>query len=143
MPSGYKNNPPPGQKWCPACKSHKQMQEFPRNRATKDGLATYCKPCHTRIMRANRAKHHGSPRNYWLKRRYGIDVVTTSWLVLQQDNLCALCVTGSPKHVDHNHTTGTVRGILCFNCNRGIAKFDEDPVIMKRAIEYLSGVGPR
>ena len=74
---------------------------------------------------------------------YSTDVLTVNWLVLQQNNLCAMCAGGEPRHVDHNHTTGTVRGILCFNCNRGIAKFDEDPVIMRRAIDYLSSVGPR
>jgi hypothetical protein len=55
-----------------------------RNRSTKDGFANYCKPCHNRIMRANRLKHHGSTRSFHLKRRYGIDDVTVNWLVLQQ-----------------------------------------------------------
>jgi hypothetical protein len=88
-------------------------------------------------MRANRIKHHGSTRNFWLKRRYGVDAVTVEWLILQQGDVCALCGTGKPEHVDHDHVTGVVRGILCFNCNRGIAKFMEDVDVMKRAIRYL------
>jgi hypothetical protein len=88
-------------------------------------------------MRTNRQKQHGSVPNFHLKRRYGIDGVTVEWLILQQNGACALCQTGKPEHVDHNHATGSVRGILCFNCNRGIAKFGEDAALMKRAIDYL------
>lgn len=129
---------PAGHKWCPACKAQKGIDAFPRNRAAKDGLAQYCKPCHNRISRANREKHHGSNRNFWLKRRYGVGDVTVNWFVLQQRSLCALCLAGKPEHVDHNHATGSVRGILCFNCNRGIAKFAEDTELMDRAIDYLN-----
>lgn len=142
MPRGYKSNSPPGHRWCPSCKQHKTVDDFPRNRSSKDGLAAYCKPCHNRISRANREKHHGSARNFHLKRRYGTDAVTVEWLILQQASLCALCLTGKPEHVDHNHSTGSVRGILCFNCNRGISKFAEDTDVMKRAIEYLKSTEP-
>jgi len=40
-------------------------------------------------------------------------------------------------HVDHNHTTGIVRGILCSKCNQGIGLFMENKNILKSAIEYL------
>lgn len=129
-------------KWCPACKMYKSAGAFPRNRAKKDGLAAYCKPCHNRIMKANKERRHGSERNYLLKHRYSIDEVTVNWLVLQQRDLCALCLAARPHHVDHDHATGSVRGILCFNCNRGIAKFAEDTHLMKRAIEYLQRTKP-
>jgi hypothetical protein len=124
-------------KRCPACDSLKEIIDFPRNRSNKDGLATYCKPCHNRIMRSNKDRLHGSQRNYLLKHRYSIDAVTVEWLKLQQNSLCALCSSGQPEHVDHDHATGSVRGILCFNCNRGIAKFAEDTEVMKQAISYL------
>jgi Recombination endonuclease VII len=142
VPRGYKMVSPPGHKWCPHCKQHKTVENFPRNRSSKDGVAGYCKPFHNRISRANREKHHGSTRNFHLKRRYGIDGVTVEWLILQQAGLCALCLAGTPEHVDHDHSTGSVRGILCFNCNRGISKFAEDTDVMKRAVEYLKSTEP-
>ncbi len=41
--------------------------------------------------------------------------------------------------VDHDHTTGEVRGLLCHNCNRAIGLLREDPERLRRAIEYLEG----
>ena len=98
---------------------------------------TYCKPCHNEIVRANRIKNHGSTRTFQLNRRYGVDAVTVNWLILQQGGVCALCRKGAPEHVDHDHRTKWVRGILCFNCNRGLGKFREDPAVMRNAITYL------
>jgi hypothetical protein len=113
------------------------MEEFPKNRRNKDGVATYCKLCHNHKGRTNKEKNHGSERNFLLKYRYGIEAVSVEWMILQQGGVCALCGGGKPEHVDHDHTTGAVRGVVCFNCNRGISKFFEDVELMKRAIEYL------
>ena len=133
----HRSNRVGSRKRCPSCNAYKPISDFPRNRASKDGLATYCKPCHNRICADNRKKHHGSTRNFHLKRRYGVDVVTVEWLILQQGGLCAVCKTGKAEHVDHDHRTKSVRGILCFNCNRGLGKFGDDLGRMRRAIDYL------
>ena len=130
---------PDGRIRCPSCGEHKPPDDFGRNRATKSGRGTYCKPCHNRIGRANREKHHGSTRAYWLKRRYGIDAVQVEWLILSQGGLCAVCGKHPAVHVDHDHGTGLVRGILCFNCNRGLGKLREDPALMRVAVDYLEG----
>lgn len=122
---------------CPACGERKSEEEFPRNRSTNSGRATYCKPCHNRIMRENRIKNHGSTRSFQLKRRYGVDEVQVAWMVLQQGDVCAICGTAAPKHVDHDHVTGRVRGILCFNCNKGLGKAQDDLDVLRRAMDYL------
>ncbi|WPJ53570.1 hypothetical protein RCIP0083_00040 [Klebsiella phage RCIP0083] len=41
--------------------------------------------------------------------------------------------------VDHCHTTGSVRGLLCDNCNRGIWYFRDNHEVLKAAIKYLGG----
>jgi hypothetical protein len=115
----------------------KPLTDFARNRSTKSGYSYYCKPCHNKITRENRIKHHGSTRQFQLKRRYGIDAVQVAWMCLQQGDVCAICRTAKPVHVDHDHQSGVVRGILCFNCNRGLAKLGEDPELMRTAIAYL------
>lgn len=40
-------------------------------------------------------------------------------------------------HVDHDHTTGKVRGILCFCCNNALADFQEDVQLLAKAAAYL------
>lgn len=122
---------------CPSCGLTKPNEDFPRNRATKSGLATYCKPCHNRIMKANRERHHGTTRQFHLKRRYGVDQCQIHWMVLRQNGVCAVCREGVPEHVDHCHKTNRVRGVLCFNCNRGLGKLGDDPRLLLRAIDYL------
>ncbi|WP_229076470.1 endonuclease VII domain-containing protein [Actinoplanes sp. DH11] len=52
---------------------------------------------------------------------------------------CAVCGADDPQHVDHDHRTGWVRGILCFNCNGGLGQFRDDPVLLANAITYLKG----
>ena len=54
-----------------------------------------------------------------------------------QGGLCLICREKPAKHVDHDHATGKVRGILCFSCNRGLGKFEDDPSLLERAITYL------
>ncbi|MQA98896.1 MAG: recombinase [Actinobacteria bacterium] len=119
----------------------KSPEDFPRNRATKSGRATYCRPCHNRIMRANRQTHYGSDRNFQLVRRYGVDAVQVEWMILQQGGVCALCREANPRHVDHDHRSGKVRGILCFNCNKGLGKVEDGPDVLRRAMDYLLAHG--
>ncbi len=124
-------------KLCPACGKKKPIEEFARNRSRRSGYGSYCKPCHNRIVKENREKHHGSNRSFWLKRRYGLDATEVEWMILQQGGKCAVCRERPAKHVDHDHRTKKVRGILCFNCNRGLGYFKDDIVLMCMAADYL------
>ncbi len=58
---------------------------------------------------------------------------------MSQGNTCAVCVQVGVerRHVDHDHRTGEVRGILCVNCNGGLGQFRDDPAVLRRAADYL------
>ena len=124
---------------CPDCRTVKLLDEFPKNRAGRKGYGRYCLPCHNVRSRTNRELHHGSTRNYHLKRRYGISVEDFAQMLAAQGGVCAICGVQNPEHVDHDHVFGNVRGILCFNCNGGLGQFKDSPDLLHNAIGYLRG----
>src|SRR6266567_1474753 len=133
------HRPPVVTKRCPRCRTTKAVAEFPRNRATRDGLATYCKPCHNEKMREISDRLYGGHANYLRRKRYGIDSSEVDALLASQGGVCAICGAANPTHVDHSHATGEVRGILCFSCNRGLGKVNDDVEVLRAMIAYLRG----
>lgn len=55
----------------------------------------------------------------------------------EQGGVCAICSRDLSLHLDHNHSTGAVRGLLCGSCNRALGQFQDDPQIVARALDYL------
>jgi hypothetical protein len=129
-------------KRCADCKKYKLTTEFPRNKNAKDGLHCYCKACNNARSRESRQRLHGGSRHYHLKQRYGIGADEFDELVRQQGGACAICRRENPEHVDHDHETGAVRGILCFNCNGGLGQFRDSIDALVAAAAYLSARGP-
>lgn len=73
---------------------------------------------------------------------YGLTPDQYDELLASQEGRCAICRTETPGgkggwHVDHDHATGKVRGLLCDNCNNGLGRFADDPIRIQRAIDYL------
>ena len=79
----------------------------------------------------------GGSRTYHLTRRYGITAAEADHLLSQQGGLCAICRSAPAKHVDHDHATGVVRALLCFNCNGGLGQFKDDPDALRAAADYV------
>jgi hypothetical protein len=50
---------------------------------------------------------------------------------------CNECGSADNLHLDHNHTTGKVRGVLCSRCNVGVGQFLDDPMRLMAAADYL------
>ncbi|MDR7274568.1 endonuclease VII domain-containing protein [Catenuloplanes atrovinosus] len=120
---------PGGHRHCPDCDGVVPPEDFPRDKRGRAGYGSYRKPCHNARGRESRERLHGGSRECHLRRRYGIG----------QDGVCAICDAPDPEHVDHDHRTGAVRGILCFNCNGGLGQFRDNIAYLDRAITYLKG----
>ncbi len=79
----------------------------------------------------------GGSRTYHLKRRYGITAAEADAMLAEQGGLCAICVRSPAEHVDHDHATGRVRALLCFNCNGGLGQFKDDADVLRAAADYV------
>jgi Recombination endonuclease VII len=133
---------------CSSCRRRKPKDQFPPNAGHYDGLPCYCRECVNRKAREStkkpsvRSYRRRYMKGYDLKKNYGLTMEAFNALVAKQDGKCAICFdelklgTGGCG-VDHDHTTGVVRGLLCRLCNVGIGHFRERPDLLTRAIEYL------
>ncbi|MFJ3881948.1 endonuclease VII domain-containing protein [Streptomyces sp. NPDC090077] len=119
---------PPGHKLCRQCGEIKPHSEWHKNATASDGLSTRCKAC--RAIQG-RAGH--------LKRSYGMTEAERDEMIAAQGGVCLICLKAPAVHVDHCHTTGKVRGVLCFNCNTAIGKLGDDPDAARRVVSYLEG----
>ena len=63
-------------------------------------------------------------------------------MLAAQGGLCAICREAPAEHVDHDHETGQVRGLLCFNCNGALGQFRDRTDLMLRAVAYLGNGDP-
>ncbi|MCB5180408.1 endonuclease VII domain-containing protein [Streptomyces antimicrobicus] len=119
---------PAGWKLCRRCGEVKPHSEWHKNSSASDGLSTRCKACR---VAQGRAGH--------LKRSYGMTEAERDEMVAAQGGVCVICRKGPAEHVDHDHQTGRVRGVLCFACNSALGKFKDRPDVMRRAAAYVEG----
>lgn len=81
-------------------------------------------------------------RAYRLKTKFNLDFDDYKALLIKQDEKCAICTTDDPGqkdwHVDMNHETKKVRGLLCNRCNIGIGYFGEEVVLLNRVWDYMT-----
>ena len=98
-----------------------------------------------------RKKWRDKNKNYWkewdLMRKYSISEGQYQEMLTAQDNKCIICNNKeNVKHksgvikrlaVDHCHSTGKVRGLLCYRCNTSIGKFEDSIELLESAINYL------
>jgi hypothetical protein len=84
----------------------------------------------------------GDRRHHKRKAAFGLTPDMFEHLLRRQAGGCAIC-RGLPRAkrralaVDHEHRTRRIRGLLCENCNRAVGLFDDDPVRIATAVEYL------
>lgn len=88
-------------------------------------------------------RNRDGARDARLRKRYGISLEDYRRVELEQDGKCAVCRRPpnghGALHVDHDHDSGHVRGLLCFSCNYAIGAFKDSPTMLQRAIDYLAG----
>ena len=129
-------------KVCTQCGQEKDETHFNKHKLGKFGLNPVCRSCRTEKQRVHRDKvGYGST----LKSKYGLTLDDFHKMIALQDGLCYICkdkldlqsMGAKCACVDHNHTTGKVRKILCRNCNTALGHAKENKTILKQMITYL------
>jgi hypothetical protein len=122
----------------------KPIEAFSRYKV-KDGTKprSNCKSCHNSAEQA-RDKSHRTTITYEYKRAerfrrlYGITLEQYEEMRISQNSLCAICDREEELlFVDHDHSTGKVRGLLCRDCNAMLGLAMDNTRILDRAITYL------
>jgi hypothetical protein len=109
---------------CEVCEDFKPEEDF---LAMHQGKFRVCKECKTHINRLTR--YHVAPDDYQA-------------LLNKQENRCGICESELEQEknntvIDHCHTSGRVRGILCRECNTGLGRFMDDENLLLKAMGYL------
>ena len=144
-----------GKKRCCACQKILPTGEFVSNAPAQDGLTYRCRACHAawnadwraanpervRAMVAKRDRL--TSRRAKLRHKYKMELEQFDAMLASQGGRCAICSVvlaeggrGGPN-VDHCHSSGRVRGILCASCNQGLGHFADNAERLRSAIEYL------
>lgn len=119
------------------CRRCKVLKTNENTYMYKESFTTYCKSCTLDLAREVRDS-----------RTYGADQKTFADLLADQNNLCAICKTPhlhaptkkwgrASLAVDHDHTTGKIRGLLCFQCNTGLGRLGDTLERAEAAVSYL------
>ena len=113
---------PVSEKLCKTCDTVKPADEFHKNKGKRTGLCEQCKICRNISM---------------VEKRHSLKKGELQELKIRQNLKCAICEQVEELAVDHCHTTGKVRGMLCNNCNNGIGRFKDNIDYLHNAINYL------
>jgi hypothetical protein len=102
--------------------------------------------------KARRARNPSAYHAYFVKRKYGITIEQYNQMLADQKGICATpnCMNDGSEDkrrrrlfVDHCHTTGKVRGLLCCTCNRVLGMLKESPPLIRGLADYIERTNAR
>lgn len=126
-------------KLCRQCGELRLLTQYQKKAAAKDGLTHRCKVCTNTNDQGRWNKLPYEKKRAAGLRKYGLTISEYGAMVERQANTCQICTRQfvTAPHVDHDHTSGKVRGLLCTECNKGLGHFRDDIESLERAATYL------
>lgn len=128
-------------KSCTKCQEDKPLESYGK-RSDNNKLLSWCRACYASANMTPERK--ARRRDASLMKKYGITSEVYDQLMLDQNGACAICrsnlagnINSERLYVDHDHTTGEVRGLLCHPCNVAIGLMKDDPDVLLDAATYL------
>lgn len=140
MRDGYRSD-------CRACNLEAKHQRYLKDRASAIARTKRWQQANADRVNASQRARRAKPevkrraREEHLKRKFGMTIEQYDAMLEAQGGGCLIC--GRPPredislHVDHDHSTGEIRGILCFRCNNALADLQEDQLLLLKAAAYL------
>jgi hypothetical protein len=133
-----------GRKRCNKCLEWKPVTEFGVRKDRKSTPLSECRRCSAARALAYSRSDRGRDTRYAYK--YGVSIEWYEMKLAEQSGVCAICGTlpdqNDPVHprlvVDHCHTSGDARGLLCFRCNLVLGLAGEQPAVLRSAVDYLA-----
>ena len=135
-------------KACRKCGETKSLALFPKRNKGNPGILD-CRACCNAANNARyKAKYAAKRRTNYDKaaRRertitdYGITLEEYEQMIQSQNSCCKICERSEKLFIDHCHTTGAVRGLLCNQCNVALGMVRDNPATLSRMKEYLNGL---
>ena len=117
---------------CTKCGGYKPWAAFAETSlGSINGHRAHCRFC-----------YNEGRRERFMREVYKITPADFDRMLSTQGHRCAICRTDDPRghgqwHIDHDHVTGDVRGLLCTDCNTGIGSLKDDPDVLVAAAEYV------
>lgn len=126
---------------CCVCLEIKPNRDFYKRSDRDRGYQSSCKDCQHAVRKKNKHKRYAYYTKYYRDWSSRARREFLSKLGADKLHNCMICgkifESGKEKHVDHCHSTGVIRGILCRSCNCGLGNFKDSPELLKAAIAYL------
>jgi hypothetical protein len=134
---------------CKACFAARHQAWYAQNKQREIDRVQAWRDANPEKYAGYQAKYRSRPdrkladRAGHLKRKFGLTLEQYDQLLASQGGGCAIC--GAPPepntslHIDHDHDTGAVRGLLCVRCNNALGQLREDSDLVRAAASYLDG----
>lgn len=109
-----------------------------RNCGHPAGERRYCPPCGAKNRERNRAYYALNGERVKIRirgQRYGITIEVVQKIISR--GACEICGSADRLHIDHDHVSQAVRGLLCHSCNNMLGRAKDRPEVLRRAAEYL------
>lgn len=140
-------------KMCSKCRIVKNVEEFHFINKEKGIRRASCNDCQAKYIQKYKSDNYEKIRGKWrvaskkylvgdrkknkTLKQYGITVDDYNKMYDSQEGKCKICSSELTLCVDHCHTTGKIRGLLCNQCNVGIGCFKDDIILLSKVINYL------
>ena len=129
-----------GKKTCTGCKEEKELNEFTSTRKSSTGKYSRCRLCRYNAAKERR-KTFDKVEEYGKFAEKTYNITREEAIKLRQDSvICDICqksIEWKDRHLDHCHSSGKIRGILCPQCNKGLGLFKDSILFLENAANYL------